>query len=132
MVVRLMALAGLLVLSACGTPEQRAIGNLSFDGGLWGGAPVYRGDINRKYRVIREVRRKEVQISGPNYYDWLAGAAWVSALGRDLGADAVIEFDTKIIKAKCWNLFQVCTPEEKANKSPEYYEAWGTAVKFVD
>lgn len=96
------------------------------------GVPVYDGDINRRYRVIKEVRHKAVQRGGPLYYDSHAGAAWMSGLGKKAGADAVVNFGSRIIPSVCWTILSNCTAEERAKRAPQYFEAWGTAVKFVN
>ena len=117
------AVAGLivvgLVLAGCATAEEKALGKVARAAGSRA-VTVYWGDINRKYRVIKKVSEKRTQIPGPNYYDHTDGAAWVALLGAEAGADAVIRFDTRRIPGP----IPLITVGE--------YEAWGTAVKFVD
>ncbi len=84
-----------------------------------GGVPVYYGKITRKYKVLRKISEKRVQIAGPRYYDSFSGAAWMARQGRQVGADAVINYGSRRIAPK--NFFL----------DTGYFEAWGTAVKFV-
>lgn len=84
-----------------------------------GGVPVYYGKIKRKYKVIRKISERRVQIAGPRYYDNFSGAAWMAIAGKKIGADAVIHYDSRRIAPK--NIFL----------DTGYFEAWGTAIKYV-
>ena len=119
-----------VALAGCGTPQQRAIGDVVHGGGILGnGVPVYKGDISRKYRVLRKISRSELQIGGPYYHDFSTAAAWMAALGHDVGADAVIDFGYRDIPVKCASrLLTVCLDV----REPAWFEAWGTAVVFAE
>jgi hypothetical protein len=59
----LLLLLGML-LQACATKEQAALGDVVFGSGLWGGPAVYRNGIRRNYRVMKQFYQKERQIIG--------------------------------------------------------------------
>ncbi len=83
------------------------------------GVPVYYGKIKRKYKVIGKIIEKRRQISGPMYYDNFSGAAWMAHRGSAKGADAIIEYGSRRIPGKSFFF------------DPGYFEAWGTAVKYL-
>lgn len=112
------ALCVALAVAGCATKEQSALGQVAHSGGMFNGAPVYEGDISRKYRVLKEIHIRKPQIPGPNYYDHLSGYGWLSAAGRDLGADAVIKARTARIPGE--TIF-----------NPGHFEAHGVTVKFT-
>lgn len=108
-----------IFLAGCASPQEKALGQVARAGNA-SGPTVYVGNINRKYRVIGKVSEKRRQIAGPNYYDSFSGTAWVAAKAKDLGADAVINYGNRRIAGKIFLL------------DPGHFEAWGTAVKFVN
>ena len=119
MILRSLIIVTALLVSSCATKEQLAIGNVVHAGGLGNkGTPVYIGDISRRYTVIKPVYEKRRQIAGPNYYDHISGAAWTSHAGSQVGADAVINFESNRI------------PGEIPLFDPGWFEAKGVAVKF--
>ena len=119
MIWRTLIIVAALLVASCATKEQLAIGNVVHAGGLGNkGTPVYRGDISRQYTVIKPVYEKRRQIAGPNYYDHISGAAWMSHAGSQVGADAVIKYESNRI------------PGEIPLFDPGWFEAKGVAVKF--
>ncbi len=109
--------AGALAVSACATDEEKSIGS-ALSGSSFGMPAVYEGDIKKKYSVLKQIRVRRKQICGPMYYDAFSGMGWMKAAGKEVGADAVINFGSQQIHA------------EYPLLSCGEFEAWGTAVKF--
>jgi hypothetical protein len=113
-------LCALLLLSACATNQQSARGDLILGGGSNGGTPVYRGDIKRSYRVIKQLCHTERQLGGAIYYTDFSGAAWLSGMGKQIGADAIINYQSRRI------------PGAVPLLDAGWFSTSGTAVEFVD
>lgn len=116
--IKLAALLSLsILLAACAHPKDDIGTRIDLFG--WSNPPVYQGDINRKYRVLKKIHVRLVQIVGPNYHDHLNTMGRITRPAKKLGADAVIRYDSKRIPGK--HIFD-----------PGFFEVWGTAVKFVN
>lgn len=126
MLRNLLSLIVILGVSGCVSLDQqqisgkanKSIGKLWFNPVRDDQVPVFFGDITRTYSIIGPVSERKRQICGPNYYDAISGAVWVSHKGYDMGADAVIQFESERIRPK--NPLLSCGE----------FEGRGVAVKF--
>ncbi len=119
----LFRLCAIVLLAGCtATAHADQIGReVGFS--LFSSIKIYQGDIRKKYRVIKKVSFRTKQRAGAAYFDDNTVAAALRRQAQELGADAVIKFQSYYNQGE--KQFGFLTGELG------YVGGSGIAVKFV-